>query len=76
MKTITIIIPKPYNVVGDTETIVSVNGMMYQIMYDRPVAVPENVAAVIRQSLSLQAKISEAVEKNILYPGKAAFAEL
>ena len=32
-----IIIPKPRNVVGDTETVVSVNGEMYQIMYDRPV---------------------------------------
>ncbi len=76
MNEVTVIIPKPYNVVGDTETIVAVNGRMYQIMYDRPVKVPSGVAEVIAQSLALQAKISETVERNILYPGKAAFAEL
>ncbi len=76
MKEVTVIIPKPHNVVGDTETIVSVNGKMYQIMYDRPVTVPENVAAVIEQSKELRAKIIAETDKNIMYPDKKAFAEL
>ena len=56
MGKVLVIVPKPMNVIGDTETVVSVNGEMYQIMYDRPIEVPENVAEVIdrqkRQSLS------------------------
>ena len=52
-----IIIPKPRNVVGDTETVVSVNGEMYQIMYDRPVEVPRNVAEIIAQSKNMEMKI-------------------
>lgn len=73
---VTVIIPKPHNVVGDTETIVSVNGTMYQIMYDRPVEVPRNVAEVIEQSKGLQAKILELTEAAVMRPGKAALAEL
>ena len=43
-----IIIPKPRNVVGDTETVVAVNGEMFQVMYDRPVEVPKNIAEIIK----------------------------
>ena len=74
--TVMVIIPKPHNIVGDTETVVSVNGVMYQIMYDRPVEVPRNVAEVIEQSRSLQAKIMELTEAAVMKPGKAAIAEL
>ena len=73
---VSVIIPKPYNVVGDTETIVSVNGVMYQIMYDRPVEVPRNVAEVIIQSRDLQAKIADITEAAVMRPGKEAFAQL
>lgn len=71
-----VIIPKPHNVVGDTETVVSVNGEMYQIMYDSPVEVPRNVAEVIASSQELQAKIREQTEEALMKPGKAAIAEL
>ncbi len=71
-----IIIPKPRNVVGDTETVVSVNGEMYQIMYDRPVEVPRNVAEVIAQSRDLEMKIASLCEASMLKPGKPALAEL
>ncbi len=71
-----VIIPKPHNVVGDTETTVSVNGKIYQIMYDVPVEVPKNVAEVIEQSRELQAKIAEITEECIMKPGKRAIAEL
>ena len=71
-----IIIPKPRNVVGDTETVVSVNGEMYQIMYDRPVEVPRNVAEIIAQSKNMEMKIAELTENSILKPGKSAMAEL
>lgn len=73
---VTIIIPKPRNVVGDTETVVSVNGEMYQIMYDRPVEVPYNVAEIIEESKTLEMKIADITEASILKPGKAAMAEL
>ncbi len=73
---VTVIIPKPYNVVGDTETVVGINGTMYQIQYDKPVSVPKNVAEVIEQSKDLQAKILEAAEAGIMRPGKPAMAEL
>lgn len=71
-----IIIPKPRNIVGDTETVVSVNGEMYQIMYDRPVEVPYNVAEIISQSRELEMKIADITEGAVLKPGKAALAEL
>ena len=71
-----IIIPKPRNVVGDTETVVSVNGELYQIMYDRPVEVPRNVAEIIAQSKNMEMKIAELTENSILKPGKSAMAEL
>ncbi len=71
-----IIIPKPRNVVGDTETVVSVNGEMYQIMYDRPVEVPYNVAEIIEQSRELEMKIANLTEASMLKPGKPALAEL
>ncbi|MGN0163729.1 MAG: hypothetical protein ACI4EA_09175 [Candidatus Ornithomonoglobus sp.] len=74
--TVMVIIPKPENVVGDTETAVSVNGVIYQIMYDVPVEVPRNVAEVIEQSRKLHAKIKEITDANILRPGKPAMAEL
>lgn len=75
-KKVLIIIPKPRNVVGDTETVVSVNGEMYQIMYDSPVEVPYAVAEIIAQSRELEMKIAKACDANILKPGKAALAEL
>lgn len=71
-----VIIPKPHNVTGDTETTVSVNGEMYQIMYDRPVEVPKNVAEIIEQSKELQLKILEETSNAIMKPGKPAMAEL
>ena len=73
---VTIIIPKPRNMVGDTETVVSINGEMFQIMYDRPVMVPRNVAEVIEESKNLEMKIAEECEKGMLRPGKSALAEL
>lgn len=75
-ETTIIIIPKPTNVVGDTETTVSVNGKIYQIMYDMPVEVPKNVAEVIEQSRDLQAKIEKIKEDNRMIPGKGAIADL
>ena len=71
-----VVVPKPYNVVGDTETVVGINGKMYQIQYDKPVEVPRNVAEVIEQSKELQAKIMELTEAGVMKPGKAAMAEL
>lgn len=71
-----VIVPRPHNVTGDTETVVSVNGKMYQIMYDQPVEVPRNVAEIIEQSRDLQAKIMEVTEAAVLHPRKAAMAEL
>ena len=73
---VTIMIPKPYNVVGDTETVVGINGKMYQIQYDKPVTVPKNVAEVVEQSKDVQMKIMELTEKGVMRPGKAAMAEL
>ena len=73
---VTVIIPKPYNIVGDTETMVGINGKMYQIEYDKPVEVPRNVAEVIEQSKEMQAKILEMTEASKMVPGKRAIAEL
>lgn len=75
-KMVTVIIPKPNGIIGDTETTVSVNGQMYQIMYDKPVTVPENVAEVINNSNKLQAKILEETNAALLRPGKQSLAEL
>lgn len=75
-KMVTVIIPKPNGIIGDTETTVSVNGQMYQIMYDKPVTVPENVAEVINNSNNLQAKILEETNAALLKPGKQSLAEL
>ena len=75
-KYVTVIIPKPNGIIGDTETTVSVNGEMYQIMYDKPVSVPLNVAEVINSSNNLQAKILEETNAAILRPGKESLAEL
>ncbi len=74
--TVKVIIPKPSNVIGDTETIVGVNGVLYQIMFDKPVEVPRSVAEIIAQSQNLQAKITEITEASIMKPGKPAMAEL
>lgn len=73
---VAVIIPKPYNIVGDTETVAAVNGHMYQIQYDKPVMVPRNVAEIIAQSKDLQARIMELTDQGIMKPGKKAFAEL
>lgn len=71
-----IIIPKPKNVIGDEETIVSVNGEMYQIQYDVPVYVPRSVAEVVESSKLLQKKIDKETQAAILKPGKQSIAEL
>lgn len=71
---VTIVVPKPRNVVGDTETVVSINGKMYQIQYDIPVTVPKNVADVIIQSMNMQAKISDEINK--ITNSKSPIAEL
>lgn len=71
-----VIIPKPMNIIGDTETIVSVNGKMYQIQYDKPVMVPRNVAEVVKQSMDLQAKIAEIENDSLLKPNKKSIADL
>lgn len=71
-----IIIPKPRNVVGDTETVVAVNGEMFQVMYDRPVEVPKNIAEIIKESKSLEVKIAKMCDESILRPNKPALAEL
>ncbi|MBR0359803.1 MAG: hypothetical protein IIX21_01665 [Clostridia bacterium] len=76
MGKVLVIVPKPMNVIGDTETVVSVNGEMYQIMYDRPIEVPENVAEVIENARMLQNEIRRQTEAAILKPGKDALAEL
>lgn len=59
---VTVIIPKPRNVVGDTECTVGVNGTMYQIQYDKPVVVPKNVADVIQSHLDLQEELAADIE--------------
>lgn len=71
-----VIIPKPMNIIGDTETTVSVNGKMYQIQYDKPVMVPRNVAEVVKQSMDLQAKIAEIENDSLLKPNKKSIADL
>lgn len=71
-----VIIPKPDDVIGDTETVVGVNGTMYQIEYDKPVEVPKNVADVIASSQTLRAEIRELTENERLYAGKEALASL
>lgn len=71
-----IIIPRPENVTGDSETTVSVNGKLYQIMYDRPVSVPVSVAEIINQSKALQAEIAKISAQASMRPGKNAIAEL
>lgn len=75
-KMVTVIIPKPNGIIGDTETTVSVNGQMYQIMYDHPVTVPENVAEVIQSSKDLQVKILEETNKAVMVAGKESLADL
>ena len=71
-----IVVPKPRNIVGDTETVVSVNGEMYQIMYDRAIEVHENVAEVIENSRRLQEEIAIITEQEILKAGKPSFADM
>lgn len=75
-KKVQVFIPRPHDVTGDNETVVSVNGKMYQIMYDTPVWVPENVAEIIKESKQLRAKILEKTKEAAMVPGKAALAEL
>lgn len=71
-----VIIARPENITGDSETAVSVNGKIYQIQYDKPVMVPVSVAEIIEQSRMLQAEIAEITAKASMKPGKAAIAEL
>lgn len=71
-----IVIPKPDDITGDTETVVGVNGRMYQIAYDVPVEVPRNVAEVVASSQKLRAEIRELEGSSVLRPGKPALAEL
>lgn len=71
-----VIIPRPKNITGDDETVVSINGEIYQIKYDEPVLVPKNVAEVIAGSKALHAKIDEMVNGALLKPNKPAIAEL
>lgn len=73
---VTVIIPKPNDVVGDTETVVGINGNLYQIEYDRPVSVPANVAEVIEQSKHMRIEIEKMKEENTMSPGKPALASL
>lgn len=73
---VTVIIPKPNDVINDTETVVGVNGKMYQIQYDKPVEVPRNVAEVIQSSAELREEIREETEAAIMKPGKPGLAEL
>ena len=75
-KYVTVIIPKPNGIIGDTETTVSVNGKMYQIEYDKPVSVPQNVAEVIECSKNLQVKILEETKNAMFEPGKKSLADL
>lgn len=60
-----VIIPKPRNVVGDTECTVGINGKMYQIQYGKPVYVPKNVAEVIQSHLDIQSELTEDIEDAI-----------
>lgn len=71
-----IVVPKPRNVIGDTECTVGINGVYYQIKYDAPVSVPKNVADVIKSHLQLQADIEKDVENATMKPGKDAMAQL
>lgn len=73
---VTVIIPKPDDIVGDTETTVGVNGTMYQIQYDAPVSVPRNVADIINQSKKLHVQIRDFKERSVMTPNKPALAEL
>ena len=71
-----IVVPKPRNVIGDTECTVGINGVYYQIKYDAPVSVPKNVADVIKSHLALQADIENDIENATMKPGKDAMAQL
>lgn len=73
---VTILIPHPKESVGDSETVVSINGKIYQIQYDVEITVPKNVADVIKNSKMLKVKISKAVEAATYKSGKASIAEL
>ena len=71
-KKITVMIPKPKDTTGDTETTVIVNGVMYQVQYDRPVEVPEAVAEVIQNSNKLNEKLGKLEEAEMLGARKSA----
>lgn len=74
---VTVVVTKPDNVRGETDTSVTVNGKIFQIMYDTPVEVPRYVAEVIQHSREMQAVISEIKEKNrATSAAKKAIAEL
>ncbi len=73
---VTVVIPRPQNVVGETDTTVTVNGVIYQIMYDVPVSVPRYVAEVIEHSMDMQRVISEIKDRNRADAGKNPIADL
>lgn len=64
MKYVAIMIPKPKNTIDEYETVVTTDGVVYQIPYGRRVEVPRNVAEVIEQNRSLQAKIKDLLINN------------
>lgn len=68
-------VPKPHGVIGDNDLTVSVNGVIYQIQYDRTVYVPENVAEIIRSSIKLQNEKKEVIE-SFERSGRGSIADL
>lgn len=58
-KRVTVVVPRPDNITGDTETVVGVNGKLYQIQYNKPVEVPLSVAQVIQNNADMAVKITD-----------------
>lgn len=71
-----IVIPKPADVVGDTETVVGLNGTLYHIKYDAQVSVPKGVAEIVEQSRKIQNRLQSAKESAEYKAGKASIADL
>lgn len=71
-KKVLVVVTRPDNVTGDTETAVCVNGKIYQIQYNKPVEVPKAVADVLKnnEEMSAKVKVLEAASN-----GKTPFAE-
>lgn len=72
---VNVIIPRPLNLNGDTDTVVSLNGKNYQIQFDRIVSVPRGVAEIIQSSETLKAKIAAEEQDAIYRDGKKPYAE-